>query len=349
MNPRRNKSIPAISYKIPVAVFILTLLLSCSKEVEQDEPFPALMEIPSHFPTVPQPPDNQFTMDRWALGKKLFYDPLFSIDSTVSCGSCHRQKAAFSDHRALSVGVNGLLTTFNVPPLINLAYQPYYTGAGGVPTIEMQVLVPIQEHNEFNFNMPGIVKRIKNIPEYVAMSMKAYGREPDAYVVTRSLGCFERSLISAQSKYDKYRETGNLSVLSPEAVRGMNLFNSERCGCSKCHSGVNFTNYAFENNGLFTSNPEDGRYRVTLNDQDMGKYKVPTLRNIEYTAPYMHDGSIATLKDVILKYEAGGNGYATQSPLVKGFELTDSERNDLISFLKSLSDPNFISNPKFDR
>ncbi len=334
---------------VPVIISILILLYSCSKEVSNEESFPALMEIPGHFPAVPQPADNQFTMDRWSLGKRLFYDPLFSFDSTVSCGSCHRQKASFSDDKALSAGAHDQLTTFNVPPLINLAYQPYYTGAGGVPTIEMQVLVPIQEHNEFDFNMPGIVKRIKNIPEYVSMSRKAFGREPDAYVVTRALGCFERSLISAQSKYDRYRKTGDRSVLSPEAFRGMELFNSEKCGCSKCHSGVNFSNYAFENNGLFTSNPEDGRYRVTLDARDMGKYKVPTLRNIEYSAPYMHDGSIATLEEVIRRYEAGGSGYPTQSPLIKGFQLTDSERNDLISFLKSLSDPNFVKNPQFAR
>ncbi|HNU18070.1 MAG TPA: c-type cytochrome, partial [Saprospiraceae bacterium] len=161
------------------------------------------------------------------------------------------------------------------------------------------------------------------------------------------LGCFERSLISGQSRYDKYRETGDLSKLSSEAIRGMALFNSEKCGCSKCHSGINFTNYAFENNGMYTFNPEDGRYRVTLNDQDMGKFKVPTLRNIEYSAPYMHDGTLTTLEDVIRKYEAGGNDYATKSPLIKGFQLSSKERNDLISFLKSLSDRNFITNPEF--
>lgn len=337
----------AIPFRITSIVMLLGALLSCQKEEAENEAFPALMQVPAYFPEVPQPADNHFTVDRWNLGRKLFYDPLFSKDSTVSCGSCHRQQAAFGDDKALSEGINGLVTTINVPALINIAYQPYYTGSGGVPTIEMQVLVPIQEHNEFNFNMPGIVKRIKSIPEYVSLSMKAYGREPDAFVVTRALGCFERSLISGQSRYDKYRETGDLSKLSSEAIRGMALFNSEKCGCSKCHSGINFTNYAFENNGMYTFNPEDGRYRVTLNDQDMGKFKVPTLRNIEYSAPYMHDGTLTTLEDVIRKYEAGGNNYATKSPLIKGFQLSSKERNDLISFLKSLSDRNFITNPEF--
>lgn len=323
---------------------MVLLFLSCNKEEIIN--FPELMEVPAHFEAVPQPEDNHYTPDRWKLGKRLFYDPLFSFDSTKSCASCHRQTFAFGDNKTFTKGVNNLNTMLNVPPLINLAYQPYYTGAGGVPTIEMQILVPIQEHNEFNFNMPAIVRRVNLIPEYIDMAMKAYGRTPDAYVVTRALACFERSIISAQSDYDKYL-SGQKSALSAGARRGLELFESERCGCKKCHSGVNLTNYSFENNGQYTYNPEDGRYRLTLKEEDLGKYKIPSLRNVAFSAPYMHDGSVATLSDVIRGYEKGGFSYPSKSPLIKGFSLTDAERNDLILFLNSLTDINFIRNPIF--
>jgi len=339
-----------LSIKFAPAIFIcflITIVFSCSKEEMKVTTYPELMEVPAHFGSVPQPEDNTFTLKRWTLGKKLFYDPLFSYDSTKSCASCHHQNFSFSDRVAFSEGVNSQKTTLNVPPLINLAYQPYYTGAGGVPTIEMQILVPIQEHNELNFNMPGIVKRVNQNSEYIQMAMDAYGRKPDAYVATRALACFERSLLSTQSEYDKYLSNQDESDLSAEALRGMKLFNSQRCGCSECHSGVNLTNYTFQNNGLYSHNPEDGRYRITLKDEDMGKFKVPTLRNVEYTAPYMHDGSIPTLEEVVRMYEKGGFPYPTKSPLIRGFQLTDQERNDLISFLKSLSDINFITNPIF--
>lgn len=333
--------------RLPAILIFLIICVSCGMEELPEAGFPALMEVPAHFPPVPQPADNIFTPERWALGRKLFYDPVLSADSSRSCASCHRQEKAFADEAALSTGINGLLTSLNVPTLSNVAYQPYYTSAGGVATLEMQILVPVQEHNELGFHIPGIVSRLKAIPAYVEWSGKAYGREPDAFVVTRALACFERSLISGQSAYDTYLRTGDKAALSENARRGLDLFMSEKCACNHCHSGVLVSNFAFENNGLYEKYPTEGRYRLTELPSDLGKFKVPSLRNIALTPPYMHDGSMQDLETVIRHYESGGKAHVNKSPLIKGFTLTEKERKDLISFLQSLTDTKFIDNPIF--
>lgn len=332
---------------MPVLLIFLAACMSCGTEELPEAGFPALMEIPVHFPPVPQPDDNVFTPERWALGKRLFYDPVLSVDSSRSCASCHRQEKAFADESDLSVGVHGLRTSLNVPTLSNMAYQPYYTSAGGVATLEMQVLVPVQEHNELGFNIPGIVGRLKSIPAYVEWSKKAYGREPDAFVVTRALACFERSLISGQSAYDDYLRTGDKAALGESARRGLELFMSEKCGCDQCHSGILLSNFSFESNGLYENYPTEGRYRLTELASDLGKFKVPSLRNIALTAPYMHDGSMPDLETVVRHYESGGKPHVNKSPLIRGFTLTEAERKDLVSFLYSLTDTRFTENPLF--
>jgi cytochrome c peroxidase len=305
------------------------------------------IEIPKGFPEIEFPADNAFSIERWTLGKNLFYDKSLSLDSSISCGSCHKVELAFSDDVALSLGVKKMLGTQNAPTLSNVAYHPYYTRLGGVSTLEKQILVPIQEHNEFNFNIIEIAKRLKHNSKYQILSKKAYNKELDYYVITRALANFERSLISGNSKYDRYKNSNNNELLTESETRGMNLFFSDKTNCSKCHEGFNFTNYAFENNGLYEKYKDIGRKRLTEKDEDLEKFKVPTLRNIALTAPYMHDGSVKTLTEVVNHYNAGGKNNAHKNKLIKPLNLSDTEKNDLIKFLETLTDIEFTKNPKF--
>ena len=300
--------------------------------------------VPEGFPLIQFPEDNPFTGLSYALGKKLFFDPILSRDSSISCGSCHLPGKAFSDGNRVSFGVDNSEGTRNTPSLANIAYHPYFTRDGGVPTLEMQILVPIQEHNEFDFNIVLISERLKQRPEYVSMAREAYDREPDPFVITRSIANFERTLISGNSDFDQYYNQGITSALNESEVRGMNLFFSDELACQSCHSGFDFTDYSFQNNGLYTSYPDSGRMRLTGSEADRAMFKVPSLRNVALTAPYMHDGSMGTLEEVIDHYRSGGKENTNKSELITGFELTGSEKADLIAFLEALTDYEFISN-----
>ena len=270
-----------------------------------------------------------------------------SKDGLVSCASCHDPKLAFSDSEAVSKGSGGLLGTRNSPSLTNVAYHPYFTREGGIPTLEMQILVPIQEHNEFNNNIVLIADTLSKIPSYIEMAKAAYDQEPNAFVITRALAQFERSLISGQSSYDLEYNYGIEGSMSASALRGKALFESDRTSCSSCHSGFNFTNYTFENNGLYEIYEDNGRERLTQDSDDRALFKVPTLRNVEVTGPYMHDGSISSLSEVVDHYNRGGNGHMHQSELIRPLQLTNEEKTDLVEFLYALTDQKFITNKNF--
>jgi cytochrome c peroxidase len=310
---------------------------------------PNFMEVPRGFDDIPIPEENQFTQARWDLGKKLFYDPVMSLDSSISCGACHKPELAFSDNVAFSLGVEDRIGTRKSPSLANVAFHPYYTREGGVPTLEIQVLVPIQEHNEFDFNIVLIADRLSKDSTYVAMSLQAYDRTPDAFVITRALSCFERSLISGYSPYDHYISYDDPKALTDNEIRGMDLFFSDKTNCSQCHSGFNLTDYTFENNGLYVEYSDVGRYRLTGDVEDIARFKTPSLRNVELSAPYMHDGSILTLEDVVNHYNSGGKNHPHKNPMIKPLGLSVTERNDLVSFLKSLTDNSFVNNDLFKK
>jgi cytochrome c peroxidase len=321
------------------SLFCIALtVVACGKEpVPEPEP---LLQVPNGFPDPIFPEGNELTEARWLLGKKLFFDPVLSRDSSISCASCHLPAFAFSDTTAFSPGVGGASGTRNSPSLANVAYHPYLLREGGVPTLEMQILVPIQEHNEFDFNILLIAERLQRDSLYRAMSQAAYGREPDHFVITRAIACFERTLLSGDSAYDR-------DELSPAAERGRQLFFGEKTQCSQCHGGFNFTHYAFENNGLYEEYADPGRFRLTGQEEDRALFKVPSLRNVGLTAPYMHDGSIPTLEAVVAHYDSGGAAHPHKSPLIKPLGLSAQERADLVAFLQSLTDEAFVNNPKF--
>lgn len=329
---------------------ILTLFLACRKEEEppvQPETDDYTLLVPAGFPMPDIPADNALTKSRVALGRRLFYDPALSKDSTRSCGSCHFPRLAFSDSMAVSFGIENRPGTRNTPSLANVAYQNRLLREGGIPTLEMQILVPIQEHNEFDFNIVLVAERLQRMPEYVALAEKAYGRTPDAFVITRSIAAFERTLLSGDSPYDQFTFQGKPFALSASAKRGLDLFQSERLSCSKCHEGFLFTNQDYANNGLYEVYPDSGRMRLTGLESDRAVFKVPSLRNVALTAPYMHDGSLPTLEAVVDHYQTGGMPHPNKSPLLKPFTLSTQERADLVAFLHSLTDQKFINNPEF--
>jgi len=322
--------------------------MRCSDAVLQNRSIRGVMDIPKGFPSIAFPAGNEYTPERWLMGKKLFFDPILSKSNSISCASCHLPQYAFSDTTAFSLGDANLRGRGNAPTLANIAYHPYFTRAGGVPTLEQQILVPIQEHDEFNTSTVVIADKLKKNPTYAALSQKAYGREPDAYVITRSIANFERSFISGNSKFDQYTYQGKKGALNPSEKRGKDLFFSAKTNCSSCHNGFNFTNYAFENNGLYASYADSGRLRLTFLEADRAKFKVPSLRNIELTGPYMHDGSIKSLEEILVHYNTGGKEHKNKNRnFIKPLGLSKQEQQDIIAFLKTLTDMNFITDKRY--
>lgn len=308
---------------------------------------PVIEPLPSYFPAMKLPEGNELTDLRVQLGRHLFYDPVLSSDSTISCASCHKQSLAFADSVAVSPGVLKRKGNRNAPTLGNVGFNPTVLFDGFLETLEKQVLVPIQEHAEMDFNMIEVVKRLKKDPFYVEMAKKAYNREPDPFVVTRSISAFERTLVSYRSDYDKFLQ--GKKKLSASAMRGKSLF-FDKLYCSKCHNGFNLTDFSVQNNGLYEHYPADsGRFRVTHLESDRDLFKVPSLRNIALTAPYMHDGSLLTLRDVIRHYASGGKQHKNKNAVIQPFTLTETEENDLIAFLETLTDKAFIRDKRYSK
>jgi cytochrome c peroxidase len=323
-----------------ILLFIgLSLSLALSKP--RWNPF---VDIPPHFPELPIPEENQLSKARIELGRRLFYDPILSRDSTISCSSCHQQAFAFADNLPISPGVDGRMAERNAPSLANVGYQPTLLFDGFLKTLEQQVLVPIEEHAEMDFNIVLIGRRLEKNKRYVRLAQKAYNRAPDYYVITRAISSFQRTLISGNSKYDQSL-SGKVKLTVSEE-RGRKLFFDELY-CGKCHKGVLFTNFETENNGLMVHYTDSGRMRATKLELDRDKFKVPSLRNIALTAPYMHDGSLPDLKSVIRHYANGGKANPQKNPIIESFLLTDQMETDLIAFLGSLTDYSFLKNKKY--
>lgn len=288
--------------------------------------------------TIPFPVDNAFDTLKYELGKKLFFDKRLSLDETVSCATCHQPKLAFSDGKALSDGVLGRKSNRNAPSLFNVAFSPVLMFDGELPTLEMQVIVPIQEHNEMGMKMKDLIQKMRKIPEYQEAAKKIFNRNFDPFVLTRSIATFERTLISDNSPFDQFYYQKKKNKLSGEAQKGWEIF-SEKLYCIQCHSLPYFTTFQVENNGYTSLDSKDlGRFRIHGDSTDLGKFKVPTLRNIMLTAPYMHDGEMKTIEDVIDFYAQGGRKVKNQSPIIQAFRLTEREKKQLILFFESLED-----------
>ena len=281
---------------------------------------------------------------RIELGRNLFYDKVLSRDSSLSCGSCHKQHLAFTDGEITSIGFKGQRVSRNAPTLTNVKDLKTLLWDGVNPNLEEQVRVPIQEHLEFDFHIVLIAERLKKNDYYMELTKKAYNRIPDTYTITHSIAEFERTLVSDNSRFDQYTR-GEISLNDSEE-RGRKLF-MEELYCTECHSGPNFTNETLTNNGLYEFYADSGRMRKTEVKSDRGIFKTPTLRNIALTAPYMHDGVLPSLGTVIDHYASGGKNHFNKSEIIQPFQLTLDQKNNLIAFLKTLTDQDFITNPEY--
>lgn len=334
------KPFASIDVKGWIVLCVFIFLASCKKDapIEGSGNDVITLQVPKGFPYPEIPADNQPTQNRIDLGKKLFFDPILSRNSTISCSSCHHTDKKFTDGLQFSDGIDNNHTTRNSMTILNAAYQPYIFWDGGVPSLEQQVLAPIENPLEMDFDINQVVARLNNHAEYPKLFQNAYNQPPSVYSLTRAIACYERTLFSGLSRYDEYLYNNHTSALSTSEINGMEIFFGERGECFHCHGEFNFTDYTFKNNGLYSNYADSGRARITLLQSDAGKFKVPSLRNIELTAPYMHDGSLATLEDVIEHYNSGGKPHPNKSGLIQPLNLTVREKEDIINFLKSLTD-----------
>ena len=341
--------------------------------------------MPAWLAPPPVPDDNPMTVAKVDLGRHLFYDARLSADGTVSCASCHLQELAFSDGRAISVGVHGIAGHRNAPGLANVGYNPALTWANPhADTLEFQSLFPLFGTEPVEMGLAGredelfeLLNEDSYYPDAFADAFPERDGIIDLFTLTRALGAFQRSLISVDSPYDRYKYGGDDTAISPAAKRGEQLFFDHRFECYHCHMGVMFTDNmqtarspfvetAFHNNGIYNIGGtgaypprSEGLAEFTGRTEDIGKFRTPSLRNVAVTAPYMHDGSVTTLRDVLDHYASGGRTIAegpyagvgadhpNKSGLLIGFEATEQEINDLIAFLESLTDETFLTNPAY--
>ena len=292
---------------------------------------------------VPTPADNPQDAAKIALGRQLFFDKRLSLDGSVSCASCHDPRKAFTDQRAKSIGIKGQLSERNAPSLLNAAFLKTAMFDAHLQTLELQVIVPIQEPVEMGHNMKNLIKQLRQIPEYQAAAQAIFGRDFDAWVLTRSISAFERSLLSMNAPFDQFM-AGDKKALSKEQQAGWKLF-SEKLYCTKCHPAPYFTTFEAANNGLYKSyegKTDQGRFRIHHDSSEIGTFKIPSLRNLPLTFPYMHDGSLQTIEEVLAHYQKGGAKHPLQNKALVPFELTKSEKQQLLAFFNALVDTSYL-------
>jgi cytochrome c peroxidase len=344
---------------------LLAVFLSCRKDKVGYEPTPYELAIPSHFPDMIIPADNPITKEGVFLGRKLFYEELLSGDNTMSCASCHAPVNSFTDPNQFSTGIDGFQGNRNSMALINLGWQKFFFWDGRAKSLEEQILEPVPNPIEMHQSWKDAGTKLSQDVKYRNLFYKAFG-EPgiDSLKVTKAIAQFIRTMISGDSKYDvmyKYEnglplsssDQSILPAITVEEWAGYDLFKSmSGADCLHCHSGVLMHINKFSNNGMDVTFADPGRGGITGNPNDMGRFKIPTLRNIALTAPYMHDGRFTTLDEVIEHYSTGLVSSSTIDPLMEhlataGVQLDSQERDLLKKFLMTLTDYNFVNNPNF--
>lgn len=321
---------------------------------------------PVNFVKMQIPADNPLTKDGIALGKRLFFDSLLSINHQLACVSCHQPNLAFTDGKALSIGTHGHASHRSAPSLINVGY--YYKGLfwdGRAPTLEAQALIPVTDSLEMGSNWDTVEHRLRLHHEYPTLFRKVFGiksdQEINRFLVAKALAQYERTLVNYNAKFDKVAR--GEAAFTAQEQRGRDIFfdAGQAKGipfseCSHCHADPLFTTLDYFNNGIEKVNsladfPDLGRGAITGLPSDRGKFKTPTLRNITLTAPYMHDGRFATLEEVLDHYISGGHFADNLNPNVRKLKLTDRDKRDLIAFLQTLTDSSFVNTqaiPTFD-
>ena len=382
---------PLRSQRCGVCFFVMVALvallpLGCAESEAADDGG-TVFPLPAHFPAPRIPEDNPWTPEKAALGRGLFHDTRLSGNGTQSCASCHIQALGFSDASTRAVGSTGEQHPRRSMALANVAWARTLNWANPlVTTLEAQALTPLFGDHPVELGMGGreaeLLARLRDEPWYQRAFADAFPEEGDPFTVanlTRALASFQRTLIAADSPFDRFLYGGDFSALSPSARRGLELFFSERLECFHCHGGFNlsdsvdhagqaFQGASFHVNALYNIDgrggypaPNTGVHEVTGRPEDMGRFKAPSLRNVAVRPPYMHDGSVPTLSAVVDHYAAGGRtitegpyagvgaDHPNRSLFVPGFLISGAEREDLLAFLESLTDEAFLSNPAFGR
>ncbi|WP_367278049.1 cytochrome-c peroxidase [uncultured Algibacter sp.] len=351
------------TWKFYISIFFISSNIACSNKDETPYiPTPSPLNIPELFennilaPIIPV--NNPQTTEGVLLGKKLFFDPILSQDNSLACADCHAAENAFSDSNRFSEGIDGSLGNRNSMPLFNLAwnYDEKFFWDGNTFSLEHQAFVPVTDPAEMKSTWNQVEQKLQQHQEYPKLFQQAFGTSIiDSTLVTKAIAQFERTLISSNSKFDKYL-LGEVE-LSPQELNGFNVFMDETRGdCFHCHGSDKnplWTDQIFHNNGLDETFSDLGLGLITGDPADNGKFKSPSLRNLAFTAPYMHDGRFTTLEEVINHYSKGLKNSSTIDPLMKkvaqgGVSLTAQDKADLKAFLLALSDYEFISNPAFN-
>lgn len=292
-------------------------------------------------------PNDAPKMSKEKLGELLFFDPILSADSTISCASCHRPEFAFADTVAFSVGVGGRLGKRNAPSVMNMSDRESFFWDGRAATLEEQAIFPIEDHNEMDLPIQEALIRLNRSKTYRPLFASLFGKTADRKNLGVVLAAFERTLETSNTPLDRWQNDEKADTLNPQQIRGRELFFS-KAKCNECHFTGDFTADEFRGIGLFDGKKhnDSGRYVITKNKADIGKFKVPGLRNIALTAPYMHDGSMKTLREVIDYYDNPGkmlpNGLNRDSVLLEPLGLTEQEKQDIEAFLRALTDDRFI-------
>jgi cytochrome c peroxidase len=317
--------------------FVL-VVLSASFALAQQAPYrpstPAGLDEYFHVPE-----DNPLTASVVTLGEQLFFDRLLSADRTVACASCHRPAHGFADTMPVSRGVHGRTPARNTPSLLNRAYGRHFFWDGRAASLEETVLQPVENPRELGLPIPHMLMRLQSDAGYRAAFAAAFGAEAGDVIternVARALASYVRVLRSGNAAFDRFM-TGDRAALSEEAQQGLRLF-AGKADCAVCHPGPTFTDERFHNTGVATGSGDPGRFAATRAEADRGRFRTPSLRNVALTAPYMHDGSIATLEDVIDFYERGGIANPNLDPDIRPLRLSAEEKRSLVAFLRSLT------------
>ena len=287
------------------------------------------------YPTLEYPADNPYNAAAASLGERLFFDPILSLDSSISCGSCHKPELGFATNDRVTPGVGGILGKRNSPSLLNVGFQPYFMREGGVPSLEMQVLVPLGDATEMAHNVVDAARRLNRNTSYKNEFLTVYGDTASAFLLVRALANFERTLVDFDAPFDHFIQ-GDATALSNEAIKGGKLFYG-KAACVQCHSGVLLTDFGFANNGTALVDSTDyGRELLTNESGDRYIFKIPSLRKVQITAPYMHDGSVSTLADVVEQYNTGGANHSYTDSRIEPLGLSVSEKAQLVAFLEAL-------------
>jgi cytochrome c peroxidase len=337
------------------ALLILIMLNSCIKQKDEQKPdiYASIkFEKPLNFPdTYYDISTNPPTPAGFKLGKALFYDGLLSRDGTISCGTCHQQPFAFTHHEHdVSHGIDDKLGIRNAPSLQNLAWQKEFNWDGGVNHLDFFSVQPIENPVEMDEKLSNVLQKLRNHSTYPSLFKEAFGSEEiTTEHFLKALSQFMLMMISADSRYDRY--LAGKESLTAQEIRGLQLFEQK---CSACHKGILFTDLSYRDNGLLPSNRNDtGREKITLSPTDRYKFKVPSLRNVEFSRPYMHDGRFTSLMQVLNHYQTGVRNNPNVDNLLRkpdnslGIDLTEQEKQDIIAFLRTLTDQNFLKDERF--